>query len=63
MLLNLQPKSVLKSRKSAFDGCFDDEDWLASELTDDSNHTNQSEIADSNVSMVMTKPNIGYFLF
>nr|XP_016509580.1 PREDICTED: la-related protein 6C-like [Nicotiana tabacum] len=49
LLLRRSPKSVLKSRKSAFDGCFDDEDWLASELTDDSNHTNQSEIADSNV--------------
>ncbi|XP_016514937.1 la-related protein 6C-like [Nicotiana tabacum] len=49
LLLRRSPKSVLKSRKSAFDGCFDDEDWLASELTDDSNHTNHSEIVDNNV--------------
>ncbi|KAK4345377.1 hypothetical protein RND71_035553 [Anisodus tanguticus] len=43
------PKSVLKSRKSAFDGCLDDEDWLSSELTDDSYHANHSDVVDTNV--------------
>lgn len=48
----LQPKSVLKSRKSAFDGYLDDEDWLSSELVDDSYHvSNQSEVVDTNVSV------------
>ncbi|KAJ8571070.1 hypothetical protein K7X08_038042 [Anisodus acutangulus] len=42
MLLRRSPKSVLKSRKSVFDGCLDDEDWLSSELADDSYHTNHS---------------------
>lgn len=46
LLLRRSPKSVLKSRKSAFDGCLDDEDWLSSELVDDSN---QSETVDTNV--------------
>lgn len=46
----VQPKSVLKSRKSAFDGCLDDEDWLSSELVDDSN---QSETVDTNVSILI----------
>ncbi|XP_059296977.1 la-related protein 6C-like [Lycium ferocissimum] len=46
LLLRRSPKSVLKSRKSAFDGCLDDEDWLSSELTDDANH---SEVVDTNV--------------
>ncbi|CAN4110183.1 unnamed protein product [Withania somnifera] len=50
LLLRRSPKSVLKSRKSAFDGCLADEDWLTSELTDDSYHaTNPSEIVDTNV--------------
>ncbi|XP_055808766.1 la-related protein 6C-like [Solanum dulcamara] len=50
LLLRRSPKSVLKSRKSAFDGCLDDEDWLSSELVDDSYHvSNQSEVVDTNV--------------
>ncbi|XP_049402609.1 la-related protein 6C-like [Solanum stenotomum] len=47
LLLRRSPKSVLKSRKSAFEGCLDDEDWLSSELADDSHHvSNQSEVVD-----------------
>ncbi|XP_016508722.1 la-related protein 6C-like [Nicotiana tabacum] len=40
LLLRRSPKSVLKSRKSDFDGCFDDED---SELTEDSDGNNVEE--------------------
>lgn len=53
MLLLLQPKSVLKSRKTAFEGCLDDEDWMSSGLAEDSHHvSNQSEVVDhTNVSI------------
>ncbi|MCD7448032.1 hypothetical protein HAX54_037345 [Datura stramonium] len=54
LLLRRSPKSVLKSRKSAFDGCLDDEDWLISELTDDSNTANHSEVVDTTVNVEET---------
>ncbi|PHU10506.1 hypothetical protein BC332_22366 [Capsicum chinense] len=37
LLLRRTPKSVLKSRKSEFDGCFDDDDGLPSEDSDSNN--------------------------
>ncbi|RYR34531.1 hypothetical protein HN873_032478 [Arachis hypogaea] len=45
-----QPKSVLKSRKSDFDGYLDDDDMLNSDSAEDSSHSNNTELtADTNV--------------
>ncbi|KAM3344228.1 la-related protein 6C [Capsicum galapagoense] len=56
LLLRRSPKSVLKSRKSAFDGCLDDEDRLISELADDSYPaTNRSEAVDTNVEKTLAE--------
>ncbi|XP_061367119.1 la-related protein 6C [Gastrolobium bilobum] len=43
MLLRCSPKSVLKSRKSEFDGYIDDDEILHSETAEDSSHPNNTE--------------------
>ncbi|KAK7319830.1 hypothetical protein RJT34_04558 [Clitoria ternatea] len=49
LLLRCSPKSVLKSRKSEFDGYLDDEEVLSSETAEDSSHPNNSEFFETNV--------------
>ncbi|MED6212478.1 hypothetical protein PIB30_083682 [Stylosanthes scabra] len=50
VLLRCSPKSVLKSRKSDFDGYLDDEEVLNSDSAEDSSHPNNTElIAETNV--------------
>jgi len=46
----VQPKSVLKCRKSEFDGYLDDDEALNSEIAEDSSHSNNAEFFDTNVS-------------
>lgn len=48
---NLQPKSVLKGRKSEFDGILEEEDALVPELTEDTSQPNNAEpVTENNVS-------------
>ncbi|TKY59126.1 La-related protein 6C [Spatholobus suberectus] len=50
LLLRCSPKSVLKSsRKSEFDGYLDDDEILNSETAEDSSHSNNAELFDTNV--------------
>ncbi|KAL1290437.1 hypothetical protein HN51_058914 [Arachis hypogaea] len=50
VLFRCSPKSVLKSRKSDFDGYLDDDDMLNSDSAEDSSHSNNTELtADTNV--------------
>ncbi|WCJ33772.1 RNA-binding protein [Euphorbia peplus] len=50
VLLRCSPKSVLKSKKSEFDGFLDDEDMTTPESVEDSSHTTIAEnISDNNV--------------
>lgn len=52
-MLIVQPKSVLKSRKSEFDGYLDDDEILNSESAEDSFHPNNTEsVAETNVSVI-----------
>jgi len=46
----LQPKSVLKSRKSEFDGYLEDDDVLNSESAEDPSHSNNADLFDTSVS-------------
>ncbi|CAH9079726.1 unnamed protein product [Cuscuta epithymum] len=49
LLLRRSPRSVLKSRKSEFEGCLEDDDQGSPhETTEDSSPQNQSESADTN---------------
>ncbi|KAK7400835.1 hypothetical protein VNO78_12142 [Psophocarpus tetragonolobus] len=48
LLLRCSPKSVLKSRKSEFDGYLDDDEFLNSEIAEDSSHSNNAELLDTN---------------
>lgn len=49
----MQPKSVLKNRKSEFDGYLDDDENLHSETAEDSSHPNNTELCvESNVSVI-----------
>ncbi|KAK7262706.1 hypothetical protein RJT34_30283 [Clitoria ternatea] len=43
-----KPKSVLKSRKSEFDGYLDDEKVLSSEIAENFSHPNNSEFFETN---------------
>ncbi|KAK7310232.1 hypothetical protein RJT34_07618 [Clitoria ternatea] len=52
LLLRCLPKSVLKSRKSEFDGYLDDEEVLSSETAEDSSHPNNSEFFETNISVI-----------
>lgn len=45
-----QPKSVLKCRKSEFDGYLEDEEILNSETAEDSSHSNNADMFETNVS-------------
>lgn len=48
-----QPKSVLKSRKSDFDGYLEDDENLNSDSAEDSSHPNNTELTiDTNVSII-----------
>jgi La-related protein 7 len=48
----VQPKSVLKNRKSEFDGLLDEEENLNSETAEDSSHHNNTETCvENNVSV------------
>lgn len=47
----MQPKSVLKNRKSEFDGLLDEEEILNSESAEDSSHPNNTESFETNVSV------------
>ncbi|XP_068466128.1 la-related protein 6C isoform X1 [Phaseolus vulgaris] len=49
LLLRCSPKSVLKCRKSEFDGYLDDDEALNSEIAEDSSHSNNAEFFDTNV--------------
>uniref|UniRef100_I1KLX1 HTH La-type RNA-binding domain-containing protein n=2 Tax=Glycine subgen. Soja TaxID=1462606 RepID=I1KLX1_SOYBN len=51
MFVRCSPKSVLKSRKSEFDGYLDDDEMLNSESVEDSSpyHSNNAELFDTNV--------------
>ncbi|WVZ23815.1 hypothetical protein V8G54_002359 [Vigna mungo] len=49
LLLRCSPKSVLKSRKSEFDGYLEDEEILNSESAEDPSHSNNAELFDTNV--------------
>ncbi|KAI4295619.1 hypothetical protein L6164_035644 [Bauhinia variegata] len=50
LLLRRSPKSVLKSRKSEFDGFIDDNEILNSDSAEDSSHTNNTDLnAETNV--------------
>lgn len=44
LLLRCSPKSVLKNRKSEFDGYLDDDENLHSETAEDSSHPNNTEL-------------------
>lgn len=47
----MQPKSVLKTRKSEFDGILDEDDSLLNETSDDSSQPNNTaESTENNVS-------------
>ncbi|KAK8568145.1 hypothetical protein V6N12_006706 [Hibiscus sabdariffa] len=48
-LLRLSPKSVLKTRKSGFDGIFDEDDSLLTDYSDDSSLPNNAESIENNV--------------
>ncbi|OMO74158.1 hypothetical protein CCACVL1_16925 [Corchorus capsularis] len=48
LLLRLSPKSVLKSRKSEFDGILDDDDSPFPEYSEDSSQPNSSESIENN---------------
>jgi La-related protein 7 len=49
---NVQPKSVLKNRKSEFDGLLEEEENLNSETAEDSSHHNNTETCvENNVSV------------
>ena len=49
----MQPKSVLKNRKSEFDVYLDDDENLHSETAEDSSHPNNTELCvESNVSVI-----------
>ncbi|GMI88214.1 La related protein 6c [Hibiscus trionum] len=47
-LLRLSPKSVLKTRKSEFDGIFDDDDLLLADYSEDSSLSNNAESIENN---------------
>ncbi|XP_020232812.1 la-related protein 6C [Cajanus cajan] len=49
LLLRCSPKSVLKCRKSEFDGYLEEEEILNSETAEDSSHSNNADLFDSNV--------------
>ncbi|KAK7346003.1 hypothetical protein VNO80_20516 [Phaseolus coccineus] len=49
LLLRCSPKSVLKCRKSEFDGYLEDDEVLNSENAEDSSHSNNAELFDTNV--------------
>ncbi|XP_058747487.1 la-related protein 6C-like [Vicia villosa] len=50
LLLRCSPKSVLKNRKSEFDGYLDEDENLNSETAEDSSHPNNTEVcAENNV--------------
>ncbi|MED6206571.1 hypothetical protein PIB30_028160 [Stylosanthes scabra] len=56
VLLRCSPKSVLKSRKSDFDGYLDDDEVLNSDSAEDSSHPSNTElIAETNVDLVGSK--------
>jgi len=61
----VQPKSVLKNRKSEFDGYLDDDENLHSETAEDSSHPNNTELCvESNVSAIAYyRKHIVYFHF
>lgn len=49
----MQPKSVLKNRKSEFDGYLDEDETLHSETAEDSSHPNNTELfVETNVSVI-----------
>ncbi|RAL38855.1 hypothetical protein DM860_015216 [Cuscuta australis] len=48
MLLRRSPRSVLKSRKSEFEGCLEDDDQGSPTAEDSSHHLNRSESVDTN---------------
>lgn len=53
-MLNLQPRSVLKSKKLEFDGFLEDNEILNSESAEDSSHPNNTDhlIVLTNVSAI-----------
>lgn len=48
--MNMQPKSVLKTRKSDFDGILDDDDSMLTDYYEDSSQPTHVESIENNVS-------------
>ena len=49
--MNMQPKSVLKTRKSEFNGILDEDDSPLAEYSEDSSQPNNAESIENNVSI------------